>query len=211
MEFNQIVASRYAARRFDGRPLPEEKLEGLLELIRLAPTSFNLQPWRVVIVSDDEQKQALEEAAWNQPQITSSAHLLVFCADTNLEELADRLEARMLATGALPDSVGGYMAMVRNWIGGLGEDRLAWAQRQAYLALGNGLNGATSLGFDSCPMEGFLPDSFVEVLGLPEHLVPTALLAVGYAADPPRPKLRFSRDEMFLTSCGAGASSAGAR
>lgn len=212
MEFHEIVASRYATRRFDGRPIPQEELESLLELIRLAPTSFNVQPWRVVVVSEAEQKQALEEAAWHQPQIASCSHLLVFCANTKLEELAERLEARMLAAaGSRPESVASYMTLVRDWIAGLGAERLAWAQRQTYLALGNGLNGAKSLGFDSCPMEGFQAEPLAEALGLAEHLVPTALLAIGYSADVPRPKLRFSRDEMFLTPRGVRASASSAR
>lgn len=201
MDFSEIVTSRHAAKRFDERALPPDQVEALLDLIRLAPTSLNLQPWCVVVVSESQTKEALAEAAWGQAQIGSCAHLLVFCANTRLEELADRLEERMRAASSEP--VEGYMTMVRGWIARLGAERLGWAQRQTYLALGNGLNGAKSLGFDSCPMEGFQADAFAELLGLPEHLVPTALLAIGYAADTPRPKLRFARDEMFVSACEA--------
>ena len=92
-----------------------------------------------------------------------------------------------------------FIGAIRGFIKGLqGENRLAWAQRQTYLALGNGINGAKALGFDSCPMEGFEPDEFAKILGLPETLVPTALMTIGHANDTPRPKLRFSREELFF-------------
>lgn len=198
MQFAKIVESRYASKHFDGRKIPNDRLEQLLELIRLAPTSYNLQPWQVVVVADTSQKVALAEAAWNQPQIASCSHLLVFCTNLRLEHLADRLEARMLEADMPERSVGGYMDMLRRSIAGLGDQRLAWASRQVYLALANGLNGARSLGLDSCPMEGFEPSALARCLNLPDHLVPTVLLPVGYANDSRRPKLRFKRDEMFV-------------
>ena len=78
------------------------------------------------------------------------------------------------------------------------EQKLSWSQRQAFLALGNALNGAKSLGFDSCPMEGFDPKEYAKILGLPGNLVPTALCPIGYASDKPNPKLRFPKDEVFV-------------
>ena len=200
MDFAEIVTTRYAAKRFDGTPLPAAEVERLLELIRMAPTAYNLQPWRVVVIPPGGERSGLAEAAWGQAQIESCSHLLVFCANTALEELAQRLEERLLAGGAPAESAAAFVTMARSWIAGLGEGRLAWAQRQTYLALGNGLNGARSLGFDACPMEGFRPAAYAELLGLPETLVPCALLALGCATDAPRPKLRFRRDELFLSA-----------
>jgi len=75
---------------------------------------------------------------------------------------------------------------------------LNWAQRQVYLAVGNAINGAKSLGFDSCPMEGFEPEGYSKVLELPNNLLPSTLVTVGYAADEPKKKLRFSREDMFF-------------
>lgn len=87
--------------------------------------------------------------------------------------------------------------MMRDFEKGMSaEQRKSWAQRQLYLALGNALNGATSLGFDSCPMEGFIPAEYSKILNLPENIVPTALCAIGYATHPPRDKIRFSKEEI---------------
>ena len=198
MNFPDIVMARYATKSFDGREIPTADFERLLELIRFAPTSFNLQTWRALIVKDAARKEAVQKAAWNQPQVTTCSHLLVFCANTQLELLADRLEERMLAAGVPTPQVSGFLGMVRGWIENLGEGRTAWAQRQCYLSLANGLHGAKALGFDSCPMEGFDPAGVAAALGLPAHLTPTVMMPIGYAADTPRAKLRFTREEMFF-------------
>ena len=75
---------------------------------------------------------------------------------------------------------------------------LSWAQQQVYLALANAVNGAKALGFDSCPMTGFDPSALSKILGLPSHIVPTALCPVGYAADAPMPKARLSLADLML-------------
>jgi nitroreductase len=78
------------------------------------------------------------------------------------------------------------------------EQRFAWSQAQTYLALGNALNGAKSLGFDSCPMGGFNPDEFTKILKIPKPLVPVMLCPVGYAADKPMPKMRFAKEDIVF-------------
>lgn len=78
------------------------------------------------------------------------------------------------------------------------EQQLAWAQHHVFLAIGNALNGAKSLGFDSCPMGGFDPKEYSRILGLPAHLVPTMLCPIGYAADNPKPKWRFKKEDIFF-------------
>jgi len=78
------------------------------------------------------------------------------------------------------------------------EQKLAWSQAQTYLALGNALNGAKSLGFDSCPMGGFDPEAVTRILRIPPPLVPTMLCPVGYAADKPKKKMRFAKEEIVF-------------
>ncbi len=199
MEFSEIVKARYAAKKFDGRAVESEKLEALLDLIRLSASSFNFQPWRIKVISDAKTKQELLPVSWNQPQITTCSHLLVFCADTDLEGRAKQLYASMLSSGAPEASVAGFSKMVDGFVAGMpAEQRLPWAQKQCYIALGNALNGAKSLGLDSCPMEGFDAAAYSRILKLPAHLVPSVLVPVGYPADTPMPKLRFEKQDVFF-------------
>ncbi len=197
-DFARIVKERYATKMFDGKKVPENLLNQLFELIRLTPSSFNIQPWKIVVVDDAEMKEKLSPASWGQTQIKSCSHLLVFCANKDIAGNIGRLEEMMLKNGANPEEIKGYFEMMRTFEKNLTEDqRLSWAQRQTYLALGNALNGAKALGFDSCPMEGFNPKSYSEILGLPESIVPTALCPIGYASDKQGSKLRFDESEVF--------------
>ena len=199
MEFKKIVHERYAVKLFDGRKLPEDKINNLFEIIRYAASSFNIQPWKIIVVRDQKLKEKLQPATWNQQQIPTCSHLLVFCADTDIAGNIDRLEKLMIENGADKESIKGYIDMMKGFERGLSkEQKLSWAQRQTFLALGNALNGAKALGFDSCPMEGFNPAEYSKILNLPDNLVPTVLCPIGYAADKPNQKLRFPKEKMFI-------------
>jgi len=199
MEFKDIVMQRYATKKFDGRKISEEKIGDLLELVRFAPSALNLQPWKIKIVSDQKIKDQLRPATNNQEQITSCSHLLIFCADPDYEGLIRRLGTLLQNQGA-PEAVKNIViGMARDFTGKMPpEQKLAWSQAQTYLALGNALNGAKALGFDSCPMGGFDPKEYARILEIPPPLVPVMLCPVGYAADKPMPKIRFPRETIVF-------------
>ena len=200
MEFKNIVKERYATKKFDGRIIPDEKINELLEIIRLSASSSNMQTWKIKVIKDKKTKELLSPATYDQPQITSCSHLLVFCADTDLKGRLKKITELMKKEKIPEQNIADYAAMVEGMLGGMPTEdlRKSWAQRQTFLALGNAINGAKSLGFDSCPMEGFSPEKYSEILNLPKHIVPTALCAVGYAADVQRPKLRLPKEEIFF-------------
>lgn len=199
MEFKDIVMKRYATKKFDGKKIEEKKVAELLELIRYAASSFGLQPWKIKVIADKDTKELLAPASWNQPQITSCSHLLVFCANTDIDGLIDTYERYMKKAKAPEDGIKGYIGMMRGWAKGLDEQqKLSWSQRQTYLALGNAINGAKALGFDSCPMEGFSPEEYSKILKLQKNIVPTALCPIGYASDTQNQKLRFAKEEIFF-------------
>ena len=199
MEFKEIVKQRYAVKKFDGRKIPDEKLNGLLDIIRYAPSSFGLQPYKIKVVSDKAMKEKLAPAAWNQPQITTCSHLLVFCANTDIKGHIEMYDKMMRKSKISEENITPYIAMMKGFEEGLSDEhKLSWSQRQAYLAVGNAVNGAKSLGFDSCPMEGFSPEEFAKILDLPKNIVPSALVTIGYAADTPREKIRYSKEDLFF-------------
>ncbi len=198
MTLKKIAQERYATKKFNGKPIPQDKLNELLEIIRLAPSSFGLQPWVVQVISNAELKEKLSPASWGQAQITTCSHLLVFCAFTDIKSRIDQYEQMMKDAKAPVESTKTYIGMMRGFDEGLSaEHKLSWVQRQAYIALGNAVNGAKDLGFDSCPMEGFSPDEYAKILNLPKNVVPTVLVAVGYADDKPHPKIRYPMSDLF--------------
>lgn len=190
---------RYATKVFDNKKLPESKVNELLELIRYAPSSFNIQPWKVIVVREQTIKDQLTPVSWNQPQISSCSHLLVFCANLNIKENIDLLEKTMIDNGASKESIKGYVELMVNFEKHMSaEQKLVWAQKQTYIALANALNGSKSLGFDSCPMEGFNAQEYSKILNLPTNLVPTVVCPIGYGTDKPKPKLRFALKELMI-------------
>jgi nitroreductase len=199
MQFKDIVMQRYATKKFDGRKISEEKIGELLELVRFAPSALNLQPWKIKVVTNQKIKDQLRPATNNQEQITSCSHLLVFCADPDYEGLIRRLGTLLQNQGA-PEAVKNMViGMARDFTGKMPpEQKLAWSQAQTYLALGNALNGAKALGFDSCPMGGFDQKEYTRILKIPPPLVPVMLCPVGYAADKPMPKIRFPREDIVF-------------
>lgn len=198
MNFQDVVMSRHAAKKFSEKTVPENKVDELLELIRYAPSSFNIQPWRIVIVSDAAMKEKLKPHAYGQEQITSCSHLFVFCYDTRKDAVLDAVDVSMKNAKAPEDKRVAFINTVREANARLNQEEWNhYAELQVYLALGNALNGAKALGFDSCPMGGFNAAKFAEVLGLPEHIKPSVLCPIGYASDEPRKKVRI---EGFVVS-----------
>jgi len=191
MEFMDIVAGRYATKKFDSQAVDEGKVSQLKEMIRLAPSSFNIQPWKIKIITDHALKEKLKPLSFDQEQITTCSHLLVFCANTDVSNLIDKLEKKIGKSQ--------YIDMIRGFVSSMSEEqKLAWTKNQVYLALGNALNGAKALGLDSCPMEGFDSKAYFDLLQLEKTVVPTVLCAVGYAADKPRDKFRFPEEDIFF-------------
>lgn len=199
MQFKDIVMGRYATKKFDGNRIPDEKIDELMELVRFAPSALNLQPWRIRIITDQNVRELLKPAAFNQEQITTCSHLLVFCADPDYIGLIRKLE-KLLKDNNIPEEVQTMIVgMASQFAGAMTpEQQLAWSQAQTYLALGNAVNGAKSLGFDSCPMGGFDPAEFTRILNIPAPLVPVMLCPVGYAVDRPMPKIRYSKEEILF-------------
>ena len=196
---------RTAEKSFDtARSLEEEKLDKILEAIQMAPTSFGLQPFQVHVVKSPELKAKLAAAGYNQPQFTSANVILVFTSRTDLETRTDEYFAQMKSGGGTPSEeemqkFKAFEDMLRGFIAYLPEaGRKAWADRQAYIALGFALAAAAELEVASCPMEGFSPSDFDQILGLPENQKSVVSLSLGYSTGAPaRPKVRMSKEKMF--------------
>lgn len=198
MNFREIVMNRRAIRQYQDKRVPEQTIRELLEITSYAVSAINLQPWKIKVVSDQETKEKLFAATFGQNQVRTCSHLLVFCADTDYASIIRTVDRNMAAAG-IPDAMReGMMELAANVANGMTpEQRLQWSKEQVYIALGNCLNGAYSLGLGACPMTAFQPAEFAKILGLPENLVPTVLVSVGYPAEEGMPKVRRSVDEIL--------------
>lgn len=200
---------RYATKKFDpARKIPAATWAILEEALVLSPSSFGLQPWKFFVVEDSKTRAALRPEAWGQPQITDASHLLVLAAKNEVTPAdVDRHMSRICEVrGITPDALSEYRKAILNFLVAPppGFDLHAWTTRQVYLALGNLLTTAATLGIDACPMEGFSPSKFDEVLKLSaKGYTPTVLCALGYrAADDGYAKMlkvRFATSQIIET------------
>ena len=179
---------RYATKKFNSeKKISNSDLEILKEAIQLSSSSYGLQPYKVLIIENEEIRKQLQPASWGQSQITDASHLFVFASVTNVDaEYITRYAENMAKTRNIPfDSVKGYADfMIGNITTLTPEKQIIWAQKQAYLALGNLLNVAAELKIDVTPMEGFLPEQYNEILGLKEKGLHATLVAtIGYRHD----------------------------
>lgn len=181
---------RYATKKFDpSRKVPEHLWKTLEHAMMLAPSSYGLQPWRFVVVTDPRVRARLREAGFNQPQITDASHLVVFTqkiavTPADVDAYIDRIaEVRNVPREALQDFRGMMVGSMSNPPGLPGGSMEIWTRSQVYIALGFLLASAAQLGVDACPMEGFDPARFDEILGLKKDGYHAAVLAtVGYRA-----------------------------
>ena len=162
---------RYATKRFDpAKKIPAADWATLEQALILTPSSYGLQPWKFLVITDPVLKAKLRPASWNQSQIEDCSHLVVFLGKEDITEAdLDRFVARTAAVrGVAPESLAGYKGyMMGDLVNGprhavIGE----WAARQVYLAFGNFMTAAALLGIDTCPIEGLEPAKYDEILGL---------------------------------------------
>ncbi len=198
---------RYATKRMNGQKVPSVKLDNILESIRLTATSNGLQPFTVLVIEDQETKEKLHKAAFNQPQVIEGSHLLVFAAwksitPEQIDTYFDLVyEERNLEKGSLDQ----YANFLKDNFSKQSEaENFNWAAKQAYIALGTALVAAAEEEVDSTPMEGFNAAEVDKILGLAEKgMGSTALLALGYrdaSADhmSDAKKVRRSKEELFI-------------
>ena len=202
MSFLSNINWRYATKKFNGKLVSEADLSTILEAIRLAPSSSGTQPYHIAVTSGALKDKLIESSG--QTDKLGASHLLVFCSRIDYPERAKKqVEITAEMEGTTVDALGGLSAALERATSKLPESLRQWAARQAYIALGFGLAACAELSIDSCPMEGFKPEEFHKILGLPEFMTPVVIMTLGYrdsndTTQPPmRPKIRFPKDDLF--------------
>jgi nitroreductase len=185
---SQILRERRATPHFDSTPVPEEDLKKILQAGMEAPSGYNLQPWRFVVVRDPEQKKRLREAAMGQAKVEEASVVVVACGDSRAwKEDVERM-IKMGNEHGFPESgnegarkaVTGLLSGQGGTAAGIAGDINLWVNRHAMIAYTTMLWMAEALGYDTAPMEGFWEDKVRQVLGIPEHVRVVALLGIGH-------------------------------
>ena len=184
---NERLAWRYATKKYDAtKAVPADKLERIIEAVRLAPTSSGLQPFELLVVSNAEIRAKIRAVAWDQAQVTDCSHLLVFAAwdDITPERVHMMFDLTNEVRGFKNEGWEAYRQMLLGIVAERGtEANYQAAARQAYIGLGAAVIAAAFEEVDATPMEGFDPAAVDEILGLKaKNLRSVVMLPLGYRA-----------------------------
>jgi len=198
---------RYATKKFDAtKKLSAADWAVLEQALILTASSYGLQPWKFIVVTDPTLKAKLRPASWNQSQVEDCSHLVVFTAKQDITEAdLDRFIARTAEVrNTSVESLAGYKGfMMGDLVNGARHAVIhEWAARQTYIAMGNLLTSAALLGIDACPFEGIEPAKYDEILGLKGTGYATvSACPVGYRAEDDKyasaPKVRFEASDII--------------
>lgn len=198
----QAIRERRATVSFDGEPIPASDLRQILDAGLQAPSGYNIQPWRFIVVQQEEQRRRLRAASYNQAKVEEASCVIVACGDRDgwRKDLDEIL--RMGREGGMAES---YAAQVENVVPAMlssfsDEQMVGWLNKQVMLAFTSMMLMAEVLGYDTAPMEGFEQDKVCETLRLPMSYWVVALLAIGTSKGPD--KFNGGRLEMSHTVFG---------
>lgn len=201
-EVRKALQFRHACKKFDPeKAIPEHTLIDILECARLSPSSFGMEPWKLLVIKNKQMRQSLRQACWDQPQITDSSDVIVILDKKDLTRPdTDYVRQQFNRRELTPEAEAAYLEKYRfhyqNEIEPLMSD-YAWDSKQCYIALSNIMTAAASAGVDSCPIEGYNKLETEKALQLDtSQYEMVVLVALGYRAGEQTPRLRLPFEEV---------------
>lgn len=196
------IRHRRSVKQFKPDAIPADVLDQIVELTLLAPSSFNLQPWRVVALTDPAQKQALSAAAWNQKQIEQAPVVFVFAVDLRgWEKTMEGVILNASQLGAWPEKVAAYFKeAIPVFQNGLGAQAREYAVKDALIAATHTALAAESFGLGSCYMNGWVEAEVKKIIGAGDNpdIAIALVLPVGYPAETPKFSGRLDRSVTYF-------------
>ncbi len=201
-EFNKAMDFRHACKVFDDtKKISDEDMNYILEVGRKSPSSFGMEAWKFLVITNEELKAKLRPACWDQVQITSCSHLVIILAGIDSVKVKSGLPKKRFARREMPQEtldfyLGLYAGHLEKTLSS-DENIYAWTSKQSYIAAGNMMSGAAFIGIDSCPIEGFDKEQVEEVLELDTTKYQLSLvLPFGYRINEQSSQQRLDFDEV---------------
>lgn len=196
---------RYAVKKFDPtRKIDPETWYALEQSLILTPSSYGLQPWKFIVITDAAIKDQLPALSWNQTQPRDCSHMVAFAAKRTIDEdhIAQHMTNVVATRNLPPGAMDAYKKILNENVGKM-SSHLEWNTRQVYIALGQFMTAAAMLGVDTCPMEGIHPAGYDRILELENSEFTTVVAcAAGYRhpddSQASAAKVRFAADEVVI-------------
>jgi nitroreductase len=185
MDFFTTLQLRRAVKHYDNKAtMPAQDFEKLMDSVLLSPTSYNIQNWRFVRISDKHKRLRLKQAAWGQQQVEDASEVLILCADS--QAWSDRPERYWANTDSSVQEM--ILPMIESFYTGKKQTQRDETMRSCGMAAQTLMLSAKALGYDSCPMIGFDNEQVANIINLPEHHVICMMIVIGKALKPANPR-----------------------
>jgi nitroreductase len=194
LSVRESAERRRSIRSFAPDAIPQDELDEILRLTGLAPSAFNVQPWRFVVVQNQQTREALAEAAFNQRQVRSAPAVIVLYTDTR--DALETLDEVLHPGTDVARRAGARQSILKSFARMSETEREAWGAEQGNIALGYLLLIAEAHGYQTSPMLGFDAAAVKALLGLPEHVRIPALVAIGRGTEEGVPHHRHSLERI---------------
>jgi len=201
-EFTKAMDFRHACKVFDeSKKISDEEIRYILDAGRKSPSSFGMEAWKFLVISNDDLKEKLRPLCWNQAQITSCSHLVIVLAAIENAKVQSGIPKKRFTRRDMPqEQLDFYMELYSNHLKetlSSDENIYAWTSKQTYIAAANMMNAAAFIGIDSCPIEGFEKESVEKALELDTTKYQVSMiLPFGYRVNDQSSQLRLDFDEV---------------
>ncbi|WP_227394936.1 nitroreductase family protein [Jeotgalibacillus aurantiacus] len=194
LSVREAIETRRSIRTYQDRAISQKDIHQIIDLVRLTPSAYNLQPWRFHVITDAALKEKLQSVSYGQKQVTSAPAVILLVSDS--EEMM-RSIPDIVHVGLPKERKEQEIKSLTEIFSQMTvEERSAWALNQTNIALGFMLVALQGLGYASNPMLGFEPEKVKELLGLPEHVTLAAMVPFGYAASEGYPHHRLETEKL---------------
>ena len=200
--FAEAMDFRHACKVFDEtKKITDEDMKYILEAGRKSPSSFGMEAWKFLVITNEELKAKLRPVCWDQVQVTSCSHLVIVLAGIECVKVESGIPQKRFARREMPKEkldfyLGLYAGHLDNTLSSV-ENTYSWTARQTFIAAGNMMTAAAVKGIDSCPIEGYDKQKVEEILGLnPTKWQLTLVLPFGYRINPQSEQLRAPFEEV---------------
>lgn len=201
-QFTEAMLFRHACKVFDeNKKISDDKIRYILEAGRTSPSSFGMEAWKFLVITNQELKEKIRPICWNQPQITTCSHLVIVLAGIDrVKPSSGEVEKRFARRPLSSEEIERYIELYSNHLSDtLSLDRTIyeWTARQTYIAVANMMTAGAFEGIDSCPIEGFEKERLEELLELDTTKFQISiLLPFGYRINTQSEQLRLDFDEV---------------
>ena len=201
-KFMEAMDFRHACKEFDeGKKISDEDMKYILEIGRKSPSSFGMEAWKFLVITNEELKAKLRPACWDQVQVTSCSHLVIILAGIDSVKVESGLPEKRFTRREMPQEtldfyLGLYASHLEKTLSS-DENIYNWTSKQSYIAAGNMMSGAAFIGIDSCPIEGYDKEQVEEILELDTTKYQlSVVLPFGYRINEQSSQLRLDFDEV---------------